>query len=400
MKKTAKSTAKKAKSKAKKTAAGKRSGGPRRKPAKVTKATRQPASTVATARKPAARTRPKKKSGTDIDRLGHLPRSYEEERLFVVAQEPHWLFCYWDFMLSEGIEGALFLRHGREGADHAEAEVPVPAETNSWYLAVREADVGYYVELGYYHGTRWQRLVRSGTVLTPRDTPAGFGEAVFANMPFHASFQQLVEQIRGTMRVGESLVAALARLQACGELPVDRLTTAQRLSLDRLLDTRIGSLTSGQLSGYWATAPGGSSGDFLAALGISGTSRESSPGSWSSAVLPGREVTSGGISSWHKGKTRGFFMHLNAEVIFYGGTAPGSRVTVDGKEITIRPDGTFRCHFVLPDGEFEIPIEATSPHGLETRRGVLRFERSTPGEGDTTPTVPPPLGAPMGRKDS
>ena len=119
MKKTAKSTAKKAKSKAKKTAAGKRSGGPRRKPAKVTKATRQPASTVATARKPAARTRPKKKSGTDIDRLGHLPRSYEEERLFVVAQEPHWLFCYWDFMLSEGIEGALFLRHGREGADHA-----------------------------------------------------------------------------------------------------------------------------------------------------------------------------------------------------------------------------------------------------------------------------------------
>jgi hypothetical protein len=101
------------------------------------------------------------------------------------------------------------------------------------------------------------------------------------------------------------------------------------------------------------------------------------------------------MSSWGP---REFFMHLNAEVIFYGGTHPDAKVTIAGKEIMIRPDGTFRYHFVFPDGEFEIPITATSPDGVETRRGVLRFERATVREGDVGSTAQPPIGAPMGRK--
>ena len=415
MKKTTKSTAKSAKSKTKKAPAKSKTATPGRKPGEIAKEVRKSASVKTAARKPATRTRANKKAGADIDHLGDLPRSYGEESIFVVAQEPHWLFCYWDYTLTEGVEGTIFLRHGREGADRPEAEVPVPSETNSWYLAVRETDADYYVELGNYNGGHWKALARSGTVLTPRDTMTGFGEPVFANMPFHATFQQLVEKIRGTMREGESLADALARLQGHGALPIGRLTPAQRIALDRLLDTEIGSLTSGELSsslgspgaslfsgGFapssWASAPGGSSGGFLAALGISGASWQSAPGSWSSAALAGRAASSSWSSSWHGG--REFFMHLNAEVIFYGGTHPDAKVTVDGKEIMIRPDGTFRYHFVLPDGAFEIPVVATSPDGAETRRGVLRFERSTTREGDVASTTQPPLGVPMGRKRS
>lgn len=91
-------------------------------------------------------------------------------------------------------------------------------------------------------------------------------------------------------------------------------------------------------------------------------------------------------------------MHVNAEVIFYGGTHPDAKVTIDGKPIGLRPDGTFRYHFVLPDGEFEIPIVATSPDGVETRRAVLKFERATARQGNVGSTAQPPLGAPMGRK--
>ena len=391
MKKPIKSAVKSAKAKTKKTPAKSKMATPGRKSAKITKDVRQ-----ATARKPATGARVKKMAGADIDHLGDLPRSYGEERIFVVAQEPRWLFCYWDYTLTEGVKGTIFLRHGREGADRPEAEVPVPSETNSWYLAVREADADYYVELGHYNGGHWKALARSGTVLTPRDTMTGFGEPVFANMPFHATFQQLVEKIRGTMREGESLADALARLQGHGALPIGRLTPAQRIALDRLLGTEIGSLTSGELSSSlgspgaslfsgrfapssWASAPGGSPGGFLAALS-------------------GRGAPSGWSSSWHKG--REFFMHLNAEAIFYGGTHPDAKVTVGGKEIMIRPDGTFRCHFVLPDGAFEIPVVATSPDGAETRRGVLRFERSTTREGDVASTTQPPLGVPTGRKRS
>jgi hypothetical protein len=422
MRKSSKSDAKSPKTGAKKSAA-KGKPAPKSKPAKRSSTVKAPPSgrkVAATTRKPTRKATPvarsKKIAGADIDNLGDLPRSYGDEKIFVIAQEPHWLFCYWDYTLTEGIEGAIFLRHGREGTERPEAEVPVPTETNSWYLSVRDADADYYVELGHYNGGHWKTLTRSGTVLTPRDTLAGFGDPVFANMPFHATFQQLVEKLRGEMREGESLAAALARLQGRGDLPLGRLSPAQRIALDRLIDTELGSLTSGDLASYlgspgaglfsggfvqsswgagaasWAQAPGGFSSAFL---GLPGASWESALGSWSSASMSSWGEVSSWMSSW---APREFFMHLNAEVIFYGGTHPDAKVTIAGKEIMIRPDGTFRYHFIFPDGEFEIPITATSPDGLETRRGVLRFERATAREGDVGSTAQPPLGAPMGRK--
>ena len=422
MKKTSKSDAKSPKSGAKKSAA-KSKPAPKGKPVKrssTAKAQTTGRKVAGTTRKPARKTvgvsRPKKTAGADIDNLGDLPRSYGDEKIFVIAQEPHWLFCYWDYTLTEGIEGAIFLRHGREGTERPEAEVPVPTETNSWYLSVRDADADYYVELGHYNGGHWKTLTRSATVLTPRDTLAGFGDPVFANMPFHATFQQLVEKLRGEMREGESLAAALARLQGRGDLPLGRLSPAQRIALDRLIDTELGSLTSGDLASYlgspgaslfsggfaqsswgagaasWAQAPGGFSSAFL---GLPGASWESALGSWSSAAMASWGIPSSWMSSW---VPREFFMHLNAEVIFYGGTHPDAKVTINGQEIMIRPDGTFRYHFVFPDGEFEIPIVATSPDGVETRRGVLRFDRATAREGDVGATAQPSLGEPMGRK--
>ncbi len=376
-----------------------------------------------------------KKAAPLLDQLGELPRSYGEERIFVVAQEPHWLFCYWDYTLTDGMAGRIFLRHMRQGAKDHEGEVRIPGETNSWYLAVREADAAYVVELGLYDDGEWQALTRSSTVLTPRDTLAGLGDPVFANMPFHVTFQQLVEKLRGEMHEGESLAEALARLQERGDFPVGKLSGAQRIVLDTLLGTHLGSLTSGDLGRFlsspsaslfsggfapsswgeaapasWGEAPGGVSSGFLALFGLLGSSWSSGPAS--SALSSWSEFAPsswGAESSWSLGASwsaqpfsqpasREFFLHVNAEVIFYGGTHPDAKVTVDGREIGLRPDGSFRYHFVFPDGEHEIPIVATSPDGQEVRRAFLRFERATGREGDVGATDQPPLAAPMGRK--
>ena len=70
-------------------------------------------------------------------------------------------------------------------------------------------------------------------------------------------------------------------------------------------------------------------------------------------------------------RERGFYMHVNAEIIFYGGTDPDATVWVDGKEIKLSPDGTFRYHFTLPDGDFAIPIVARSPDDVEQRSATL-----------------------------
>jgi hypothetical protein len=398
-----------------------------------------------TSKRPATRQRTKTK-GPDVDNLGELPSSYGDEGIFAVAQEPHWLFCYWDYLLAADIRGPVFLRHGRQNPERIEGEVPVPAGTNSWYVSVKQAGEGYFVELGHYVDGRWKSLTRSRSVLTPRDAVEGFGEPVFANVPFHLTFQQLVERLRGEMREGEDLAAALSRLQSTGRLPLGGLTSPQQATLDSLLSTGLGSLTSGDLgrllsspgasmfSGVfiptspagasWSAAPGASSGGFLALMGLlgaswSGASRgggaswgstswslaaggapaswESALTSWSSFSLAGRGGMSSHLSSWHQA-AREFFMHVNAEVIFYGGTHPQAKVTVDGKAIALGPDGSFRYHFVLPDGEFEIPIVATSPDGVETRRAVLRFERATDREGDVGDTAQPPLPEPLGRR--
>jgi hypothetical protein len=90
-------------------------------------------------------------------------------------------------------------------------------------------------------------------------------------------------------------------------------------------------------------------------------------------------------------------MHVNAEVIFYGGTHPQAKVTIDGRPVQLQPDGTFRYHFKLPDNQFEIPIVAVSPDGVETRSATLYLQRGTTRYGDVGSTPQPTyLTEPMG----
>ena len=92
-------------------------------------------------------------------------------------------------------------------------------------------------------------------------------------------------------------------------------------------------------------------------------------------------------------------MHVNAEVIFYGGTQPNATLWIDGKLVPLQPDGTFRFHFKFPDATYDIPIVALSPDGLEQRSAKLRFERNTERFGEVDATEQPEfLTAPMGAR--
>ncbi|MBI5145502.1 MAG: DUF4912 domain-containing protein [Candidatus Omnitrophica bacterium] len=57
-------------------------------------------------------------------------------------------------------------------------------------------------------------------------------------------------------------------------------------------------------------------------------------------------------------KEKKFWLVVNTELIVYGATEPGAKVSVQGKAIKLRPDGTFSLRFALPDGKQVIPIEA------------------------------------------
>jgi hypothetical protein len=86
---------------------------------------------------------------------------------------------------------------------------------------------------------------------------------------------------------------------------------------------------------------------------------------------------------------RGFYMHVNAEIIFYGGTHPDATLWINGKPIQLSPDGLFRYHFTLPDGDFTIPIVAESADKVEQRSATLNFQRDTQRVGQVTSTNQP-----------
>jgi len=85
------------------------------------------------------------------------------------------------------------------------------------------------------------------------------------------------------------------------------------------------------------------------------------------------EISSGAVSSpgseavIKRKAERGFRLWVATELILYGGTEPDARVTVQGKEIKLRPDGTFSLRFALPDGTIDIPVAALSGDKVEER---------------------------------
>ena len=109
-------------------------------------------------------------------------------------------------------------------------------------------------------GSRWPS--RAGVVMPP-DGLAGETEPKFATLPFHLSFQRLLELIQGAMGHGEDLTAALARLQR-GTPPtetatllnaLDGLSGGQLHTLEMLLGQKF-NVSSGPDAG---SSPGGAS---------------------------------------------------------------------------------------------------------------------------------------------
>ena len=93
------------------------------------------------------------------------------------------------------------------------------------------------------------------------------------------------------------------------------------------------------------------------------------------------QITSGGISSgasfYRKPSERKFWLVVNCELIVYGATEPDAKLTVQGKDVKLREDGTFTLRFALPDGKQEIPVEATSSDGIDRRRITPIVTRKT-----------------------
>jgi hypothetical protein len=190
----------------------------------------------------------------DLDNLGELPRSYGSDTIFLIAQEPHWLFTYWDIDISRHPGGQTFLRV-YEGEETIEAEIEVPFETRNWYVPVKRAGTKYTVEIGYNRGSVWNVIARSHTIETPKDHLSESDQFDYATIPLHLSFQKLLEGVQHAIQSGETLITALSRLQKEGKLfafgsgAIPGISLEQRIVLEALLGSNfIEELASGGLS--------------------------------------------------------------------------------------------------------------------------------------------------------
>jgi hypothetical protein len=190
----------------------------------------------------------------DLDHLGELPQSYGSDTIFLIAQEPHWLFTYWDIDISRHPGGKTFLRV-YEGEKTVEVKIEVPFETRNWYIPVKRAGAKYTVEIGYNRGSVWKVIARSHTIETPPDHLSDSDQFDYATIPLHLSFQKLVESIQQGIQTGETLITALSRLQkegkpfAFGSDALPGISLEQRIVLEALLGSNfIEELASGGLS--------------------------------------------------------------------------------------------------------------------------------------------------------
>lgn len=336
-----------------------------------------------------------------------LPEAYGTRELFLLPRDPHGLFVYWDFTRTQlarynqrAREGHLTLRiyrQARSGQPHV--EVALPPEGRQWFVHVAEAGAAYVAELGYYRKRdgAWVSLSASEPAVTPPE-PLPEPEPVrFMAVPPEVPLARVEAKVVARLTDKKPAVArAVAEARRRGEpvLPValavagPSWSAAQQAVMEswvRAEEARRPVAGSFEVSEWarrgeagWPTSPGG--------IGWSGMLQAGA--AVSSPMGPGAAAA------------RGFWFNVHAELIVYGATEPDARVTLDGRPVALRPDGSFSCRFVLPDGRYALEAVATKADGSESRRAVLHFSRRTDYTGEvrqapSDPALQPP---PPGRR--
>jgi hypothetical protein len=79
-------------------------------------------------------------------------------------------------------------------------------------IAVSRPGGSYHVEIGYYQPADvWNSIATSDEVTVPRDGFAGYGDVDLATIPFHLSFQRLIDLFGASK--GDALAEIISQFQ-------------------------------------------------------------------------------------------------------------------------------------------------------------------------------------------
>ncbi len=264
-----------------------------------------------------------------------LPNAYGKDKIALQIRDPWWLHSYWEVVgstwnnlkskLKESFYSAKKVLRVYDVSNiefngqnaHKYFDIEVYHEATSWYIDTGNPGKSWCVDLGLkMPNGEFITILRSNVVSTPLDGPSWVTDEEWATP----------EEI-------------FARLYGMG---------------------------FGFSGGFGKTSPGGKWQDrFKHAM--------------SSGVLSSPGLTSMGspVRLPIKAKGRKFWLVVDCELIVYGATEPDAKVSVQGKTIKLRPDGTFTFRYALPDGKQFIPVVAESADEIEIRTITPIVSRET-----------------------
>jgi hypothetical protein len=251
-----------------------------------------------------------------------LPVSYDEDRIALLVRDPYWVHVYWDITRDTLARAQEVLgerwREARsilrvydvtgvqfDGTNaNSFFDIEITGGATNWYVNVHVPNRAYCVEVGLLSVSgEFVMLARSNVASTPRDVPSDVTDEEWMIPDWE--FDQ---------------VYALS-----GGFNPEASSIELKEMMEKSLGGQVGSGAPGSLA----------------------------PSSIQISSPMGRP------------RGRAFWFRLGTELIVYGATEPDARVTLQGRPVELRPDGTFTVRFDLPEGEQVIPAVAESADGID-----------------------------------
>jgi len=135
------------------------------------------------------------------DELVELPSHYGKPLLVAIARDPRTLFVCWSVDWQEAFDNVLPVdRCAHVRLRQSGNEKTVAVEPMSGGCAIEDLEPGetYSVELGYYAPLdTWNSVVIGNEVMMPFASEAGEDLVEIVTMPFHLTFQRMLNVFRG-----------------------------------------------------------------------------------------------------------------------------------------------------------------------------------------------------------
>ena len=307
-----------------------------------------------------------------------LPEFYGEDKIVLMPKNPKWAYVYWeitperverakyefgDYIVNNSVPTIRVYDVSMVNFDGSNSnsyfDIELEDGIKEWFIGGLNPNATYVTDYGLKtNGGTFITLLRSEPTATPSDSVSVnideewmMVEEYFKKIWERSSAGRLVDgKWIGGMGASGAILGSSEEMLA---LMLKRMFLDKGANRDKLLahlERELGSIGVSSLSAGGSIAAGSLS------VGSFSISKEKSKG-----AIPIKEKIPGETPK------KDFWLRVGTELILYGATEPDADVTVMGKKIDLRADGTFSFRYALPNGHYELPVVATSADGDETR---------------------------------